>query len=387
MFRRLSYNLSALFPHSLSRQVKGLYESVAIMDLALAMVMIFEPIYLLSVGLDLSHILLFYLSVYVLYFICIPFGARFAKRYGYEKSIMMSSPFLIGLYLSFFAVAHDNLAWLAAAAVCYAMQKTFYWPGYHADFARFSEQSEESREISNLVALSSIVYIIGPFLSGIIITMLGFKTLFVIVSVLILVSNIPLYMVPERFTPAPFQYFESYKRLFTKEYRRASLASFGYAEEFVVLVVWPIFVYLTVKSFFNVGVVVTAATFVTLLVTLYIGKQTDAAKDKHNILKSGSVLYAFVWFLRFLAQSPIGVFFVDTLSRVTKNIVSVPFVSITYEEARSTSVMNRVMVFEMALIIGKIIAILTCLLLWHVTGSYIPLFVFAGLAALLYGVL
>ncbi len=387
MFRRLSYNLSALFPHSLSKQVKGLYESVAIMDLALAMVMIFEPIYLLSIGFDLSQILLFYLAVYALYFVLIPFGARFAKRYGYEKSIMISSPFLIGLYLSFFAAANHNLIWIAVAAVCYAIQKTFYWPGYHADFARFSEQSEESREISNLVVISSIVYIVGPFLSGVIITVLGFKTLFVIVSVLILVSNIPLYMVPEQFTPAPFNYFESYKRLFTKEYWRATFASFGYAEEFVVLVVWPTFVYITVKSFFNVGVVVAAATFVTLLVTLYIGKQTDAAKDKRHILKSGSVLYAFVWFLRFLAQTPVGVFVVDTLSRVTKNIVSVPLVSITYEEARANSVMNRVMVFEMALIIGKILAILVCMFLWHLTGSYIPLFVFAGLAALLYGVL
>lgn len=387
MFRRLSYNLSALFPHSLSRQVKGLYESVAIMDLALAMVMIFEPIYLLSIGLSLPYILLFYLAVYVLYFLLIPLGARFAKQFGYEKAIMISSPFLVGLYLSFFAAANHHYAWIAIAAICYAIQKTFYWPGYHADFARYSEQKEESREISNLVVISSVVYIVGPFLSGIIITVLGFKALFIIVSILILVSNIPLYMVPERFTPMPFNYFESYKRLFTKEYWRATLASFGYAEEFVVLVVWPIFVYVTVKSFFNVGMVVAAATFVTLLVTLYIGKQTDAAKDKHHILKSGSVLYAFVWFLRFLAHTPFGVFVVDTLSRITKNIVSVPFISITYEEARNNSVMNRVVVFEMALVIGKIFAILVCLLLWHLTGSYIPLFIFAGLATLLYGVL
>lgn len=387
MFRQLSYNLATLFPHALSRQVKGLYESVAIMDLALAMVMIFEPIYLYSIGSSIPQILLFYLVVYIGYFALIPFGARFARRYGYEKAMMVSSPFLIGLYVFLFAAKDPSSVWIWLAAISYALQKTFYWPGYHADFAKYSELKEEGREVSNLVVISSIVYIVGPFLSGVIITILGFKALFVIVSLLILVSNIPLILVPERFTPLPYSYADSYKRLFSKNSRRAFFASLGFAEEFVVLVIWPIFIYLTVKSFFNVGIVVALATFVTMLVTLYIGRLSDAAKNRHEILKGGSVLYAFVWFLRFLAQTPVGVFVVDTLSRITKNIVSVPFISVTYEEAQNSSTMNRVMVFEMALILGKVVAILLCLLLWHLTHSYIPLFLLAGLATLLYGVL
>jgi hypothetical protein len=136
----------SFFPHHLTRQINELYFSVAIMDFAVAAVTLFEPIYLYTLGYSLKVILLFYIEVYVIYFIVLPFGAKFANRFGYEGSIAISTIFLIGYYLSLFAIKFNPL-FLVIAPLFFSIQKSFYWTGYHADFARFSRKDERGRQV------------------------------------------------------------------------------------------------------------------------------------------------------------------------------------------------------------------------------------------------
>lgn len=386
MFKKLTYNVPGYFAHRLTRQVKELYASVAIMDLAMAAVMIFEPIYLYIQGFSLQKILLFYIAVYIIYFFILPLGAKFARRFGYEKSILFSSPFLIFYYLSLFAIPYSG-AFVYSAILMLALNKTFYWPGYHSDFARFSTQEERGREVSNLIILSSLVYIIGPLAGGIILTWLGFKTLFVVVSALILASNIPLLSTKEVFTPIPFSYKKAYRRLVRKENRRKFLAYLGFGEELIVLVIWPVFIYVVIKNFFSIGAIVAIATLITTIVVLYIGRVTDK-KSKHSILRTGTFIYSLVWFLRLFVTSGLHVFFVDTLSRLSKNIIYVPLTTITYERAAKNSVMKSIIFFEMSLIVGKLIsAFLVLGLSLLFPPGWGPAFVVAGLMTLLYGFL
>ena len=68
----ISY-ISSFFARHLRREVKELYFSVAILDLAINMVALFEPIYLWQkADFSLVHILLFYLGVYGVYFLFYP---------------------------------------------------------------------------------------------------------------------------------------------------------------------------------------------------------------------------------------------------------------------------------------------------------------------------
>lgn len=386
MFKTFSYNVTSFFPKVLPRQVTELYLSVAIMDLAMAMVMIFEPIYLYTLGFSLKQILLFYLSVYLFYFFIMPLGAKFARHFGYEHSIYLSTPFLIFYYLTLLALSY-NSSFIYLAIPFLACQKTFYWPGYHADFARFSTQEERGREISNLMVISSLVYVLGPFLGGLIITLVGFKAIFILVSILILVSNLPLLTSPEVFTPVSFSYKKAYKRLIRSGNRRKLLAYIGSGEELIVLVVWPIFIYLIIKNYFSIGSIIALTTLITILVTLYVGKITDK-KRKHPILRYGTIFSSLAWFLRLLVSGTWGVFLVDSLSRISKNVIHVPLMAITYERARASSVMKTIVFFQMSLVVGKILAsVLVILLLIIFPGSFAPAFIAAGLFTLLYGFL
>src|SRR3989338_6231856 len=102
----------------ISRQVSELFASNLIITLATAMVAIFEPIYLYVQGFSLERILYFFLAVYGAYFFLMPLGAKFARRFGYEKAMYLASPFLIGYYAFLYLIpTGGQFVWLAVVSL------------------------------------------------------------------------------------------------------------------------------------------------------------------------------------------------------------------------------------------------------------------------------
>lgn len=354
MFRRFAYSLGGILPHRLSSEMKELYWATVLQNLALAMLLLFEPIYLWQQHLSLRGIVLFFLAVYLTYFFILPLGAKFACRYGYEHSMAFATLMQVAYYVCLFLVARSYL-FLAPAVLLYALQKTFCWPAYHADFARYSDQTEEGRELSGLTVALSLVYVVGPLVAGLVLQFGTWALLFGLGSCVMLLSNWPLLKTREVFTPRAFSYSAAYTRLFARDNWRRLLGYMGFGEELIVLVLWPIYISLVVVAYLEVGAVVATSTLVMGLVTLYVGKLTDE-HNKHEVLRLSTALYAFGWIARLLAHMPFSVFLVDAWSRLTKNVVAVPLTAITYERAKAHSVMDTVVSFEMSLVVGKLTA-------------------------------
>ena len=287
--------IKSFLPHHMKRQVRELFISTTLVNLALALVMIFEPIYLHQIGYSLQKIMFFYLITYVLYFFLMPLGGKFARRKGYEIGMLIGTFLFIAYYIGLFLIGQYEILFYVAPVIL-ALQKTFYWPAYHADFAHFSDATEEGREVSAMNVASSLVYIIGPATAGLIIATWGYGTLFVVASVLFLGSNIATLATREKFTPQGFSYKKVYKDLFSKKNRNDFFAYIGYGEELIVLVIWPVFISIIIIDMFDLGLIVALATLITTLVTLYIGKLTDS-RNKRKILSLGSVFYSLAWFI------------------------------------------------------------------------------------------
>jgi len=382
--------VQSLFAHRLTRQVRELWTSTLILDLAVSMVTIFEPVFLFvlfsryyDLKSTLELISMFYLAIYLAYFFVVPLGAKFAKWFGYENSIAIASLFQIGIYFSLFAANH-SLLFIYSAIVAYIIAKALYWPAFHSNFARFSTDGEQGREISNLWALESFVYVMGPVLGGLIIEFFGFRVLFIIVSALILVSNIPMLVTKEVFEVRPFPYWPAIKRLFARENLKQLAARLGYGEEWIYLVIWPIFMYLIAEDYLGLGLISATSTFLATLLLLFIGRLTDKS-NKQRILRLGTIFYFFGWLLKILARTPVGVLILDTYSRVAKNSISLPVVASIYRDAQKSSVMNTIVFFEMSLVIGKVLAIILCLVLLQLfSPGWNSLFILGGFFTLLY---
>lgn len=374
------------FADGLSQELKELFWSVAILDFAASAVGIFEPIYLYTLGFSLSWIIIFYIAIYALYFLLLPFGGKFARSRGYEHAIIFSTPFLVLYYLSLFAIPYHPF-FIVSAIVSLALQKMLYWPGYHADFARFGKDGARGKEISNLMVLDSIVMILGPAFGGIVIATVGFKVLFVIVVFLILVSNIPLLITPERFVPVPFSYRDSIKRLVAPENRRKFFAYLGFGEEHLAGYLWPIFIFLVIKAYVSIGFLISASVLVATILTFYIGRVADET-SKHAVLKIGTVFTAFTWLMRVLVVSGVGVFMSDSLYRISSRTISMPFSAIIYEDAKKTSVMNSIIFFQMVLSLAKIFtSVLALAALFFFPNSWAALFILAALMTGLYALI
>ncbi len=379
-----------LFSKNLSRQVRELYASTLILDLAVSMVAIFEPVFLyvfFSQNNDLKgtleSVFLFYLALYVVYFFLLPLGAKFAKWFGYENGIALSTIFHIGFYLSLFAINSFYPA-IFLAIIFYALSKSFYWPAYHANFARFSSIGEQGRQICNLYALESVIFITGPIIGGLVLQFFDFKVLFVMASILILASSIPMLITKEEFDPKDFDYWGSFRNLFNKDNRKSFFAYCAYGEEWIAVVIWPIFMYLIVSNYLGLGIVSAISVFLSTTLLLFIGRLTDSF-NKIKILRLGVILYFFSWLFRILTRGYLGIISVNIYSRLSRNIVSVPIIAQLYHNAQSSSVMGSIVFFELALIFGKILAMVLALLLIQIfTPGWNSLFVLGGLFTLLY---
>lgn len=374
------------FADGLSRQMKELFCSTAILDFATSAVGIFEPIYLYTLGFSIQWIILFFIAVYALYFFLLPLGGKIARLHGYEHAILYSTPFLILYYLSLFAIPYHPI-FIGVAVIALGLQKMLYWPGYHADFARFGADGARGKEISNLIVLDSLVVVLGPVFGGVVITTLGFKFLFIIVAVLILFSNIPLLLTPEKFESVPFSYKDAMKRLVKKENRRRLFAFVGFGEEHIAGYLWPIFIFLVIKEYFSVGLVVSASVLAATILTLYIGRISDGG-GRRGVLKIGVIFTFFNWVMRVLVISGLGIFMVNSLYLISRRAMAVPFMAITYEDAKKTSVMQSVIFLQMALVIGKIlVSILALLALYFFPNSWFAIFILGALMTLLYALL
>ena len=369
-------------PHP-SRQVKELFASRVILDFATGAVMLFEPIYLHSIGFSIVQILLFYAALYVVYFALLPLGGKICRRHGYEHTILFSSPFLIIWYLSFFAIPYHP-AFIAVAILSLAIQKILYWPGYHANFATWSVQNEEGREISTMSALAGFAAVLAPAFGGFLIVTAGYKALFIVVSVLILISNVPLLRTPELYMPQKFPYVPAMRRLLKKENRGRLIGYMGFGEELLALVAWPVFLALMVPDAAALGVIVSFAMLANIAATLYVGRMSDG-DDKTAVLRSGAVYTAASWLVRVFVTGGFGVFLIDSFYRIAKNMVNVPLLAMVYDDARRGEVMDAVVFFEMALSLGKILAALlaaAALSLWP--GSWTAVFVIGAIFTLLF---
>ncbi|HYC79715.1 MAG TPA: MFS transporter [Candidatus Binatia bacterium] len=382
MFQLNRYIHPGYLSHHLSREIQELYWAKSISDLATAAVMLFEPIFLVSVlGFSMQQVMYFFLAVYGIYLVILPLGAKVAAKKGYEHAILYSTLFMVLYWALLFAAQEVNF-WIYLAPIALAVQKCLYWPAFYADMARFSSADQRGRENSGLYALVSIIFILGPFLGGYLLSEFGYSSLFIVATVLMLLSNLPLFSTIEQFTPKEYKYSDTLAMF--KAYPKQMVGYWGFGEELTQLVIWPIFIFMTIPDFFDFGTIISISTLIATAVMLYVGVLTDRGNAKHVLIRTFSVFNAIFWFIRPYFPNFKGIVTTNTLGTIGKHSLIVPITSMTYDRANETHIMPYLVFFEQNLIIGKLLMILSVLVVLQFTTSFLPLFFLAGIFSLLF---
>lgn len=374
-------HLPHYFASKVRKEVEHLYASTAIGNLAQALISLFEPIFLYAVlGLSVTEVLLFAAVVYGLYIVFIPLGAKIASRFGYAHAILFSIPFQILLWLSLIGSQYVREL-LYLAPVLFAIQKTLFWPAWHSTLARFANGKQVAREFSMMYAIMNLMQIMGPMIGGFLSLFLGINSIFVLGSIVYACSAVPLFWSKEIFTPKPYLYSDTWKLI--KQYPAKFIGYFGFAEELLVLTIWPIFIFIIVKNYQDLGTLVTIASLVATGLALLIGVYTDK-HGKRRVLLIGGFFYILSWLARVPVISAFGAFITDALSRTAKSLVFIPLVAMSYERAETTHIMPYIVGMEQMLSVGKFLAAVIGIIVFAATGSFVALFILAAVFSLFY---
>jgi len=158
----------------------------------------------------------------------------------------------------------------------------------------------------------------------------------------------------------------------------------GFGEELTQLVIWPIFIYLTVPNFFQFGTIISFSTLVATVIMLYVGILTDEKRNKSLLIKYFSVLNGLFWLIRPFFPSLAGVVSTNTLGTISKNSLIVPITSYSYDRANKSHIMPYVVFFEQNLVIGKILFMLAALAILAFTANFFYIFLLSAIFSLLF---
>lgn len=349
-------NIAYIFRfHHFDKELSELYISHTIRRFAVAMICIFEPVYLfLYFNKSFSAVLFYFASIALLYGFFVPFGAKIMVKLGLKKAMLWSVPFIFLYYAVLWQIKALSFFFIAAILLKF-VYALFYWPAYHVDVARFSKKEFRGEQIGASVVVYNLASVIAPFVGGLIVFKLGFPVLFIVVLILLLVSVVPLFFTEEIREIYHDSYERAFKQIFTRKFynEAVSFAAYGF-DAGVSMFVWPIFMFILAINYESMGFITSGALFLSLIFTLYIGKIADRL-SRRRLLKFGSILNAAAWFVKVFIKTPFDAFLAHTIFRIAFVSTSIPFRTIMYDKAsEDRNFLDRFIVFrEMSHNLGR----------------------------------
>lgn len=349
-----------------NRELDELYASFAIRSFAISMIGIFIPIYLLQLDYSLSSVLLFYAMSHGVHALFLIPSARIAARFGFKHSIFFSTPILIALFLLLFTL--DHYQWpLYFLALLLGISNSLFWVGYHVDFAKFSDHDHRGEEVGIARITSLGFQVLGPLAGGLILTFLGFGPLFILASLVLFLSALPLFMSGDIHEPMAF----SVRGVFRGEKIRDFFASLGYGiEGGAMMVIWPIFIFSSIlHSFTAVGSVFSLSLFVSMVSLFVVGKFSDV--KRRFVLRVGSFLSAAAWALRVFVKTSAQVFAVDSFYGLARSFTVVPFVALSYDKANEGNIVKFIVFKETGVQLGKVLLFVLIAIISDFTTAFV----------------
>jgi MFS transporter, YQGE family, putative transporter len=354
-----------------NRELSEIYISGALRDLALSMAGIFVPIYLFV---DLKYPFLKVVLFFLIYALSLALSsllaAKFTAKYGIKHGILISMFTMVVYIILLATLPYHNLYILTA--LIWGASVSFYWVSFHADFAKSSDRRYRGQEVSIWFITSYFGILLGPILGSVIIVYLGFITLFVIVSLILLLSTLPLFLSSEIYEPVKF----SYKYLFNKSHLKETYFYLIYGMRIMVgQLALPLFIFLLLGKYISLGAIASFATLGAMITGYFVGKFSKTEKSDKIILKYGSLFHSLGWFFILFVKTFVQIAIVNVYLAISFIFIDIPHYASMYTKARKEKNMMEYIVYrELTIGFGRVLGVLIILL----TGKLVLGFILSG---------
>ncbi|HVF69003.1 MAG TPA: MFS transporter [Xanthomonadales bacterium] len=329
-------------------EINELYISLSLQAFASGLVGIFVPIYLYNLGFSISSLAMFFIVTILTNIILYPLTAKAVGWYG-PKHIIAISYILMFFYVIMLYLLPTNPQALYPAAIMGGIASVMFWMARHIDFATVISARSTTSKFSTLLIFLTIVQALAPLIGGVIATNYGIQYGFLGTCIGLLFAIYPLIKTPEPVVPRKTEI-----KIFQTAPIRHMIANFAInAQGTVAAFQWPLFIFLVVKTYQDVGVVSSASLIIVVVLLHFMGKMDDHGQ-KSKMLKVGSNFRSLVHISRTFVQSFSAALGINLLGDITDTLVSVPYAARFYGGARRYDIPAYLVDMEIAGGFGKI---------------------------------
>jgi MFS family permease len=321
------------FNNHLSQGFTALFSGRMMMFIGNGFLGLFLPIFFLTkFGYNIGYVFLYYLIGYLAYAIALPWGARILNKVGLRRSLRISVFFNAAVYLCLFLLDYNLWFFIILSAILLTFYRVTFWYPFHLDFAKFTDLKDRGKNVSLIWATQSLLSVVMPVLSGVLIGHWGFDFIFIIAIILFLSAFIPFLALPRTKERFLWSYIETFKKFFHKNNRKLIIANMANgAENTVAVVIWPIFIWQLLQgNYFQVGAVSSLIVLVAVILQLIVGKYTDLF-NKRKMIHWGSIFYAAGWIVKIFVLTAYQIFWAGAYHNLAKIFKDTPFDALNYE--------------------------------------------------------
>lgn len=338
---------------------------VTLNNFAISFVFIFVPIYLLKLGYSFPMVMVWMIIHYSVIAIASFLAIRISNNIGLVGLLFIRFALVFSYFilLLFCLKSTPNLFYIIP--IIGGIETAFYFMPLNILMIRNTSSRNMGVSMSKLSAFPKILTIMSPLIGALIVTYFGFPTLFGFAMFLFLIAMIPVFSLHSEKTDFKFtikRIKETYQN--NKQYFLPEIID-NLAEDAMIL--WSVFIYLTLMSELQVGIIGTITAIASMFFVLTIGKLTDKW-NKHTLIKIGAMFVTLVWIINFMIAQFIPnqwLFYVATIAiTLSLKVFLVPYSSILFNKARKDDA-EFIVLREIPTALGRLFLFLLAILFYN----------------------
>jgi len=354
------------------KELTQVYVSSALRSFALSLVAIFVPLYLYhEMGFSLGETLMFFIFYSVVFAITTPFAAKFSARFGIKHAVLLSVPLYLLFIGSLYSLPYINMPLVVISSLL-GLSQAFYWLGMHLVFHKASDHKHRGEEVGKRGGFSIVGSLFGPLLGGILITSVGFNSVFCLAGIFLILAAVILFKSKEKHV----KYHFSVRSVINKKHWQDSLYFVSSGMQDIALgVIWPLFIFFILKSYLALGIIGSLIAGVSAVLLIVFGKFSDHI-GKRKIVKWITGFESLAWILKALSFVAIHVYGATIFGAIVQGIRQSPLGALEYDKARG-EVAAYFVSREIFICLGRILLLTFVLMTNSLTGGL----VFQGVAS------
>lgn len=310
--------------------IKAIYLNSMLRNMAGAVAGIFLPIYIYQWG-GLKAVAVLVLLERGLVTMNSLLLGKFVVKIGYKWSVLLSS-LLFALFYILIASFSLSYQLIVVISVVTSLIIPLYWLPRLSIMAVDGDKKDMGEEVGLLQLVEKASSILGPLLGGVVLSIFGFKYLFVLVAILSIISSVPIFFVRnyQLTDGVSIKGFINY--LMDPKNRHLIIAFWGQGwANLVDAYFWPIYFFLAIGSFTIFGGIA-SLTFATSTIMVFVaGKLFDVLRSKkgsqdENEYTLSTIVVSMIQLARPFIKGVMGLFALDTVFSLV-----LPFWSIDYD--------------------------------------------------------